>query len=119
MGIGLVAAVPALFLATRVVPFESPDRMAVEETVFFAAWGLAAAAALLMPSALTSARWLTALAGLGCLAVPVANDAGTGAWPRVSAAQEHRIALAVDVAFPPRAEASRRCARSFNAAPST
>ena len=99
VGVGLVAAVPVLFLATRAVPIEAPGRMAVEETVFFAAWGLFAAAALLVPSAVTSARWLTVLAALGCLAAPVANGVGTGAWPWVSAALGHEVVLAIDLTF--------------------
>lgn len=99
VGVGLVAAVPILFLASRAVPIDAPGRMAVEETVFFAAWGVLAAAALLMPSAVASARWLTALAALGCLAVPVANGIGTGAWPWVSAALGHRVVLGIDLTF--------------------
>ena len=99
VGVGLVAAVPVLFLTTGVVPLDAPQRMAIEETVFFGAWTLFAGAALLMPSAAASARLLAAVAALGCLLAPVANGLATGAWPWVSAAHGHRIVLAIDLAL--------------------
>lgn len=71
----------------------------IEEAVFFGAWTLFAGAALLILSAAASARLLTVLAALGCLGVPVANGLATGAWPWVSAALDHRVVLAIDLAF--------------------
>lgn len=99
VGVGLIAAVPVLFLVTRAMPIDAPHRMGVEESAFFGTWALFAAGALLVPSAAASARFLTALAALGCLAVPIANGVGTGAWPWVSAELGHGVVLGIDLAF--------------------
>jgi uncharacterized iron-regulated membrane protein len=99
VGIGLLAAVPAAFVITRILPIDRPDRMAVEEQAFFLAWGLFALGALLWPSALTTARFLLGLSGILSVVVPISNGIGTGAWPWVSAARGHWIVLGVDAAF--------------------
>lgn len=99
VGAGLVAAVPVLFLTTRVVPIDQAGRMVLEERVFFAAWALFVAAALAWPSASTSARVLTALAGFLATIVPVADGVYTGAWPWVSARLDHWTVFTTDVCF--------------------
>lgn len=99
IGIGLVAAIPVLFLTTRVVPINMLHRMKIEEAAFFGAWMLFAVMAILLPSAATSARILTTLAAVGCLTVPLADGLGTGAWPWVSARLGHWIILSIDISF--------------------
>jgi uncharacterized iron-regulated membrane protein len=99
VGIGLLAAVPAAFLITRILPIDRPDRMAIEEQTFFLAWGLFALGALAWPSALTTARFLLGSSGILSVIVPISNGIGTGAWLWVSAARGHWIVTAVDASF--------------------
>lgn len=99
VGCGLVAAVPALFLATRALPLALDGRQRVEAAVFFGLWLALAVAAFAGRSAGWAARWQLALAGALCLAVPVANGVGTGAWPWVSAAAGWPAVFWTDVGF--------------------
>ncbi len=80
VGIGLLAAVPAAFIVTRMIPIDRPDRMTIEAQAFFAIWALLALGALAWPSARTTARVLLALSGVLSIAVPIANGLGTSAW---------------------------------------
>ncbi|MEL6770057.1 MAG: PepSY-associated TM helix domain-containing protein [Bacteroidota bacterium] len=98
-GCGLVAAVPVLFIVALLMP-DGVDNLHVwEESLFFAAWGLLIGAALFGRSAAWAARWQLALAGVLCLAVPVANGFATGAWPWVSVAMGWWSTLWIDVGF--------------------
>lgn len=99
VGTGFAAAVPALFLATRLVPLGAAGRTTVEQGAFFGAWALLAAAAFAGPSARAVVRWQLALAGVLGLLVPVANGAGTGAWPWVSGAAGEWAVAGVDLGF--------------------
>jgi uncharacterized iron-regulated membrane protein len=99
IGAGLVAAVPVLFLTTRVVPIEQPGRMAVEEGTFFAAWAIFIAAAQIWPSAKRSAGFLTAIGGLLAIMVPFADAVYTGTWPWALAALGYWTVFTVDVSF--------------------
>lgn len=99
VGVGLVAAVAVLFVATRIVPIDQPGRMAIEERTFFLAWAVFAVGALVWPSAAASARFLVALSGLSALAVPIVDGLGTGAWFWVSAGRSHWAVFGVDAGF--------------------
>jgi uncharacterized iron-regulated membrane protein len=87
VGIGLLAAVPAAFIVTRMIAIDRPERMAIEGQAFFLTWALLALGALAWPSALATARLLLALSGVLSIAVPIANGLGTGAWLWASAAR--------------------------------
>ena len=98
-GCGLVAAVPVLFVVALLMP-DGVDNLHVwEESLFFAAWGLLIGAAFFGRAAAWTARWQLALAGVLCLAVPVANGLATGAWPWVSVAMAWWSTLWIDVGF--------------------
>jgi hypothetical protein len=99
VGIGLLAAVPAAFVITRILPIDRPDRMLLEERAFFAVWALFAIGALAWPSAMTSARLLLGLSGILAICVPIANGVGTGAWLWVSAARAHWVVFGIDASF--------------------
>jgi hypothetical protein len=99
VGVGLVAAVPAAFVVSRLLPIDRPDRMVVDGQAFFATWGLLVLGALAWPSALATARLLVALSGMLSIAVPIANGLGTGAWPWTSAARGHWVVFTIDVCF--------------------
>jgi uncharacterized iron-regulated membrane protein len=99
VGIGLLAAVSAAFVFTRMIPIDRPDRMMLEERTFFLAWGLFALGALVWPAALTTARLLLGASGILAVIVPIANGVGTGAWLWVSAARAHWIVFGIDAAF--------------------
>ncbi|MGC4082794.1 MAG: PepSY-associated TM helix domain-containing protein [Vicinamibacterales bacterium] len=99
VGAGLVAAVPLLFLTTRVVPIEQPGRMAVEEGMFFGAWALFIVVAQVVPSAKTSAALLIVVGGLLAVAVPFADAWCTGAWPWALAQRGYWTVFGVDGSF--------------------
>jgi hypothetical protein len=99
VGIGLLTAVPAAFIVTRMMPMEQPDRMAIEQHSFFLTWALLALGALAWPSALATARLLLALSGVLSIAVPIANGLGTGAWFWASAARRHWVVFTIDACF--------------------
>jgi uncharacterized iron-regulated membrane protein len=99
VGAGLVAAVPVLFLTTRVLTMEAAGRIGLEQGAFFGAWALLVAAAFAGPSAAWAARWQLALAGVLSLLVPVADGVATGAWPWVAAAKGWHAVLWTDLGF--------------------
>jgi hypothetical protein len=98
-GIGLLAAVPAAFVITRMIPIDRPDRMTIEAQAFFTIWALLALGALAWPSALATARVLLALSGVLSIAVPIANGLGTGEWFWTSAARGHWVVFSIDACF--------------------
>lgn len=99
VGVGLVAAVPVAFVMTRMVPIDQSGRMAMEARTFFLSWLLFAGAALLLPSAVATARFLTAMSGVMAIIVPIANGIGTDAWLWVSAGRGHWAVFAIDACF--------------------
>jgi hypothetical protein len=99
VGIGLLAAVPAAFIVSRLLPIERPDRMMLEGQAFFAIWALLALGALAWPAALTTARMLIALSGVLSIVVPIANGLGTGGWLWISAARGHWVVFGIDACF--------------------
>jgi uncharacterized iron-regulated membrane protein len=99
IGVGLLAAVPAAFIVTRLLPMDQPDRMALEQQAFFLTWALLALGALAWPSALASARVLLALSGVLSVAVPIANGLDTGEWFWISPARSHWVVFTIDTCF--------------------
>jgi hypothetical protein len=77
--VGLIAAVPAAFIVSRLLPIERTDRMTIEAQAFFPVWGLLALGALAWPSAWATARLLLGVSGVLAVVVPIANGLGTGA----------------------------------------
>jgi uncharacterized iron-regulated membrane protein len=99
VGAGLLVAIPALFLVTRLVPIDTPDRTGLEEAAFFGVWLVCIVGAALYRSALGSARTLGTIAGALCLLVPLANGVVTGAWPWRAASSGLWVIVGVDLAF--------------------
>jgi uncharacterized iron-regulated membrane protein len=99
VGIGLLAAVPAAFIVSRILPIDRPDRMTLEAQAFFLMWALFALGALAWPSALTTARLLLALSGVLSIVVPIANGLGTGGWLWTSVSRGHWIVFSIDACF--------------------
>jgi uncharacterized iron-regulated membrane protein len=99
VGIGLLAAVPASFIVSRLLPIDRADRMTIEGQAFFLTWALLTLGALAWPSALSSARLLLALSGVLSIVVPIANGLGTGAWFWTSAARGHWVVFTIDTSF--------------------
>jgi uncharacterized iron-regulated membrane protein len=99
VGIGLLAAVPAAFIVSRLLPIDRGDRMTLEAQSFFLTWALLALGALAWPSALATARILLALSGVLSIVVPIANGLGTGAWFWISASRGHWVVFTIDACF--------------------
>jgi uncharacterized iron-regulated membrane protein len=99
IGVGLLAAVPAAFIVSRLLPIDRPDRMTIEAQSLFLTWALLALGALAWPSALVTARVLLALSGVLSIVVPFANGFGTGAWFWISASRGHWVVFTIDACF--------------------
>ncbi|MEO0558734.1 MAG: PepSY-associated TM helix domain-containing protein [Bacteroidota bacterium] len=99
LGVGLVAATPALFLLAQVIPADAADRKVWEEAGFFIAWGLLVLAAFASSSAVSASRWqLRLAAGLSAL-VPIANGLATGGWVWVAATSGWWATFWIDIGF--------------------
>jgi uncharacterized iron-regulated membrane protein len=96
VSVGLVAAIPLLLFASRLIPLEWVGRPRWEDLVFFGGWALLAGVAFTGIGPLAAARRLCALAAVLSLAAVVANGALTGAWPWVAWARGMDGTLAVD-----------------------
>ncbi|MDT0632782.1 PepSY-associated TM helix domain-containing protein [Rubrivirga sp. S365] len=99
VGVGLVAAVPVLFLASRVLPIDLDGRVAWENAAFFGVWLALVAAAFAGRSPVSAARWQLGLAAVLSAAVPVASGLLGGPWPWESAANGWWGVFWVDIGF--------------------
>jgi len=99
VGCGLVAAIPAAFLATAALPVRPPLLHTIEAIVLFGSWGLLSAAAFAGPSPMWAARWQLMLGGILSLLVPIASGISGGYWPWVAAQAGLWSVVTVDLGF--------------------
>jgi uncharacterized iron-regulated membrane protein len=83
--VGLVAAIPLLMVASRMIPLDVAGRQGWEDGIFFGGWAVLSLLGFLGASPMVATRRLLVLAAVLSLGVPVANGLTTGAWPWVAA----------------------------------
>lgn len=71
IGVGLMVAVPILFLTARILPMDMVDRQYWEEAVFFISWALLIVAAFAGNTPQKATRWMLSAAAVLSALVPV------------------------------------------------